>query len=36
MNTAIVTISKKSEISDLIRTFLDGRSPHTLTAYGWA
>ena len=33
MNTAIVTISKKSEISDLIRTFLDGRSPSTLTAY---
>jgi len=33
VNTAIVPILKKSEISGLIRTFLDGRSPSTLTAY---
>ena len=33
MNTAIVQISKKDTVLDLIRTFFDGRSPHTLTAY---
>ena len=34
MKTAIVPISKKSCAPDLLRTILDGRSPHTFVAYG--
>ena len=33
MSTTLVPTASPA-VPDLIRTFLDGRSPHTLTAYG--
>ena len=34
MPNALVSTLDRTSVPNLIRTFLDGRSPHTLTAYG--